>query len=248
MSCYIKFNGWAGEDVRGTTARFAKIFRMGSGTANRAMRRIIRGGDWQFKWAISDAQAKLARSYCRWLGFDLKLIPTKHSFQPNNKIDAVFIPPTIPPTKFAPEVLNQLVELTGNVSDAFTIALYKTNLSGKTLSLRHHISLSSDFNSKLKFGFGKGPIGMVAENKLLLVEESHEDNPTTIGFYKEKKDLKSYFIAPVIHKNLEGVLFIDSKKSHSFPVKQQKILSGLAKQMAWHLNQERISPLTHNLR
>ena len=187
MSYYIKFNGWAGEDVRGTTARFAKIFRMGSGTANRAMRRIIRGGDWQFKWPISDTQAKLARSYCRWLGFDLKLIPTKHSFQPNNKIDAVFIPPTIPPTKFAPEVLNQLVELTGNVSDAFTIALYKTNLSGKTLGLRHHISLSSDFNSELKFGFGKGPIGMVAEKKLLLVEESHEENPTTIGFYKKKK-------------------------------------------------------------
>jgi len=248
MSCYIKFNGWAGEDVRGTTARFAKIFRMGSGTANRAMRRIIRGGDWQFQWPISDAQAKLARSYCRWLGFDLKLIPTKHFLQPNNKINAVSTYPAIPPAKFAPEVLYQLVELTGNVSDAFTIALYKINLSGKTLGLRHHISLSADFNSELKFSFGKGPIGMVAENKLLLVEENYENNPTTIDFYKEKKNLKSYFIAPVIHKNLEGVLFIDSKKSHSFPVKQQKILSGLANQMAWHLNQERISPLTHNLR
>jgi signal transduction protein with GAF and PtsI domain len=221
---------------------------MGSGTANRAMRRIIRDGDWQFQWPISDAQAKLARSYCRWLGFDLKLIPTKHSLQPNIKINAAFIPPTISPTKFAPEVLNQLVELTGNVSDAFTIALYKINLSGKTLGLRHHISLSTDFNSELKFGFGKGPIGMVAENKLLLVEENYENNPTTIDFYKEKKNLKSYFIAPVIYKNLEGVLFIDSKKSHAFPVKQQKILSGLANQMAWHLNQERMSPLMQNLR
>ena len=169
MSCYIKFNGWAGEDVRGTTARFAKIFKMGSGKANRAMRRIIRNGDWQFQWPVSDEQAKLARSYCRWLGFDLKLIPSKHSRQPNNKINAAFIPPAILPTKFAPEVLYQLVELTGNVSDAFTIALYKINLSGKTLGLRHHISLSADFNSELKFGFGKGPIGRVAENKLLLI-------------------------------------------------------------------------------
>ena len=248
MSCYIRFNGWVGEDVRRTTTRFAKIFRMGSGTANRAMRRIIRDGDWQFQRPISDAQAKLARSYCRWLGFDLKLIPTKHSLQPKNEIKAAFIPPTTSQTKFAPEVPNQLVELTGNVSDAFTIALYKINISGKTLGLRHHISLSADFNSELKFGFGKGPIGMVAEKKLILIEENYENNPTTIDFYKEKTDLKSYFIAPVIHKNLEGVLFIDSKKSHSFPVKKQKILSGLAKQMAWHLNQERISPLTHNLR
>lgn len=244
VSCYIKFNGWAGEDIRGTTARFAKIFRMGSGTANRAMRRIIRRGDWQFQWPISDAQAKLARSYCRWLGFDLKLIPTKHPFQPINKINSDFISPSVSPIKFPPEVLNQLVELTGNVSDAFTIALYKINLSGKTLGLRHHISLGADFNSELKFSFGKGPIGMVAEKKLLLVEENYEDNPTTIDFYKEKKGLKSYFISPVIHKNLEGVLFIDSKKSHGFPVKQQKILSGLANQMAWHLNLERISPLS----
>jgi len=248
MSCYIKFNGWAGEDVRGTTTRFAKIFRMGPGTANRAMRRIIRSGDWQFRWPISDAQAKLARSYCRWLGFDLKLIPTKHPLQPNNKINAAFIPPAISPAKFTPEVLNQLVELTGNVSDAFTIALYKINLSGKTLGLRHHISLSADFNSELKFGFGKGLIGMVAEKKLILIEENYENNPTTIDFYEEKNGLKSYFIAPVIHKNLEGVLFVDSKKSYHFPIKQQKILSGLVKQMAWHLNQERISPLMHNLR
>jgi len=248
MSCYIKFNGWAGEDVRGTTTRFAKIFRMGPGTANRAMRRIIRSGDWQFRWPISDAQAKLARSYCRWLGFDLKLIPTKHPLQPNNKINAAFIPPAISPAKFTPEVLNQLVELTGNVSDAFTIALYKINLSGKTLGLRHHISLSPDFKSELKFGFGKGPVGMVAEKKLILIEENYENNPTTIDFYEEKNGLKSYFIAPVIHKNLEGVLFVDSKKSYHFPIKQQKILSGLVKQMAWHLNQERISPLMHNLR
>ena len=185
---------------------------------------------------------------CRCLGFDLKLIPTKHSLQPNIKTNAAFIPPAISPIKFSPEVLNQLVELTGNASDAFTIALYKINLTGKTLGLRHHISLSADFNSELKFGFGKGPIGMVAENKLLLVEENYENNPTTIDFYKEKKNLKSSFIAPVIYKNLEGVLFIDSKKSHAFPIKQQKILSGLAKQMAWHLNQERMSPLMQNLR
>jgi hypothetical protein len=82
----------------------------------------------------------------------------------------------------------------------------------------------------------------------LYTPDLEQIDPTTIDFYKEKKNLKSYFIAPVIYKNLEGVLFIDSKKSHAFPVKQQKILSGLANQMAWHLNQERMSPLTQNLR
>ena len=34
---------------------------------------------------------------------------------------------------------------------------------------------------------------MVAENKLLLVEENYENNPTTIDFYKEKKEFKKLF-------------------------------------------------------
>jgi hypothetical protein len=245
MSCYIQFNGWAGENIKDTTARFAKIFRIGPGKASRAMQRIIRDGDWQFQWPISDKQAKLALSYCRWLGFDLKLIPTRHSLYPINKINAVSISPEIPPIKFAPELLNELIELTGNISDAFTIALYKINLSGQTLGLRYHISLSANFNSELKFCFGKGPIGEVAKNKLLVVENIYENNLPIIDFYKKHEGLKSFFIAPVIHKNLEGVIFIDSKKNNNFPVKQQKILSGLANQMAWHLNQERISPFSH---
>ena len=54
MSCYIKFSGLAGEDMSGTTARFPKIFRMSSGKVSSVMQRIIRDGDWQFQWPISD--------------------------------------------------------------------------------------------------------------------------------------------------------------------------------------------------
>ena len=242
MSCYIKFHGWAGGDLNGTTARFAKIFRMDSGKASRAMRRIISNEDWQFQWPISDNQAKLAHSYCRWLGFDLKLIPTK----PNKIKNEVLSSSSVNPTKFAPELLNQLVELTANLSNAFTIALYKINLSGKTLTLRHYISLSANFNPETKIGFGKGLIGKVAKNKQLIIEENYKNIAISIDFYQVKENLKSYLITPVIHENLEGVLFIDSKESYNFSTKQQKILSGLANQMAWHLNHERIFPLTNN--
>ena len=246
MSCYIKFHGWAGEDLNGTTARFAKIFRMDSGKASRAMRRIISNEDWQFQWPISDDQAKLAHSYCRWLGFDLKLIPTNQFFQPNKNNNEALSSSLANPTKFAPELLNQLVELTANLSNAFTIALYKINLSGKTLTLRHYISLSTNFNPEIKIGFGKGLIGMVAKNKKILVEENYKNRSIKFDFYEAKENLKSYLITPVIHKKLEGVLFVDSKENYGFPVKQQKILSGLVNQMAWHLNQERIFPLTNN--
>ena len=60
--------------------------------------------------------------------------------------------------------------------------------------------------------------------------------------------MKSVLAIPVIHKNLEGVLFIDSKESYTFPVKQQKILTGLANQMAWCLNQEKICAVANNLK
>ena len=56
--------------------------------------------------------------------------------------------------------LDQLVELTGNISNAFTIALYKTDLDKKILVLRHHISLSSNFNAKAKINFGDSPFAV----------------------------------------------------------------------------------------
>ena len=248
MSCYIKFNGWAGEDLSGTTARLAKVFRMDSGKASQAMRNIIKGGNWQFQWPISDEQAKVARSYCRWLGFDLKLIPAANSFRSNNQLNSTFFPDTKPQKKIAPELLNHLVELTGNVSNAFTIALYKINLRGKTLVLRHHISLSANFDPKAIIELGKGPLGVVAESKQPFLKEGYRKNTIKIGLYKIKEDLKSCLAIPVIHKNLEGILFIDSKESYTFPVKQQKILAGLANQMAWYLNQEKICALENNFK
>ena len=248
MSYYIKFNGWAGNDVSGTTARLARMFRMDSSKASQAMRKIIKGGNWQFQWPISDEQAKVARSYCRWLGFDLKLIPTKQSSCPNDQLNSNFASGAASQKKITPELLNQLVELTGNVSSAFTIALYKVNLRSKTLSLRHHISLSTSFNPEAEIEFEKGPLGEVAKSKQPFLEEDCKKNPIKIGLYKKKEDLKSCLAIPVIHKNLEGVLFIDSKESYTFPAKQQKILTGLANQMAWCLNQEKICAVANNLK
>ena len=138
--------------------------------------------------------------------------------------------------------LDQLVELTGNISNAFTIALYKADLDKKILVLRHHISLSSNFNAKAKINFGDRPVGMVAQSRTPFLEEHFEKNPTELCIYNEKENLKSFLAIPVVHKNLEGVLVIDSKESYSFPAKQQKIIAGLANQMAWELDQEKKGP------
>jgi diguanylate cyclase (GGDEF)-like protein len=134
--------------------------------------------------------------------------------------------------------LDQLVELTGNISSAFTIALYKADPIKKTLALRHYISLSSNFNPKAKIDFGEGPVGTVAQNRTPFLEEDFGKNPKELCMYNKKENLKSFLAMPVAHKNLEGVLVIDSKESYSFSAKQQKIIAGLAKQMAWELDQE----------
>ena len=138
-----------------------------------------------------------------------------------------------------PNLLNHLVELAGNASNAFTIALYKVCLDDNALVLHHHVSLSSNFDSESEIAFGKGPIGIVAQSKQPYLEEHLEQNPVNLGIYKKKEDLKSFLALPVVHKKLEGVLVIDSKESYSFPAKQQKRIAGLANQMAWHLNQEK---------
>ena len=135
--------------------------------------------------------------------------------------------------------LDQLVELTGNISNAFTIALYKADLDKKILVLRHHISLSSNFNAEAKINFGDSPVGTVAQSRTPFLDEHFEKKPTELCIYNKKENLKSFLAMPVVHKNLEGVLVIDSKESYSFPAKQQKIIAGLANQMAWELDQEK---------
>ncbi len=138
-----------------------------------------------------------------------------------------------------PELLNQLVEITGNASNAFTIALYKYDMDDGVLDLRHHVSLSSNFDPDVKIEMGDGLIGKVAKTRQPFIDEHLEQDPIDLHIYKKKENLKSFLAMPVVFKKLEGVLVIDSKESYSFPAKQQKIITGLVSQMAWHLNQER---------
>ncbi|MCH8157235.1 MAG: GAF domain-containing protein [Nitrospinae bacterium] len=135
--------------------------------------------------------------------------------------------------------LTHLIELTGNVTDAFTAALYRADHDKETLILRHHISLSQEFDTKAEIRFGDGPIGNVARSKQPFLDEHFDQNPVDLHIYKKKEDLKSFLAIPVIYKDLEGVLVIDTKGSYHFPAKLQKIVAGFAEQMAWHLNREK---------
>ena len=99
-------------------------------------------------------------------------------------------------------LLNQLIELTGNVSNAYTIALYKVDEDGETLILRHHISLSLNFDTDAKVNFGEGPIGSVAQSKQPFLAEDFEKNSTKLCIYKKNENLKSFLATPVISNEL----------------------------------------------
>ncbi|PIQ95679.1 MAG: hypothetical protein COV67_13600 [Nitrospinae bacterium CG11_big_fil_rev_8_21_14_0_20_56_8] len=139
-----------------------------------------------------------------------------------------------------PDILTHLVELAANVAEAFTVALYSTDHASKNLVLKRHMTLSSHFDEEAVIPFGLGHIGKVATTRKPYLQEYFEDNSTHLKIYKKDEDLKSFLAIPVIFKDLEGVLVIDSKERYGFTPKIQKILTGFAEQAAWHLHRERI--------
>ncbi len=140
------------------------------------------------------------------------------------------------------DIFSHLIELTTNVTDGFTTALFAADHEEKTLYLRNHMSLSSNFIPGVKIPFGQGPIGQVAETLKPVVLDHFDQETIRLEIYKKKEDLKSFIAVPVIHHELEGVLAVATKETYSFAPKMQKILSGFADQMAWHLYQEKLKP------
>ncbi|MFQ5445129.1 MAG: GAF domain-containing protein, partial [Nitrospinales bacterium] len=134
------------------------------------------------------------------------------------------------------KILKHLVQLTSNVTNAFTTALYTADHLNQTLTLKEHHTLSLNFDEKAQIPFSKGLIGNVAvERKVSHSDHLYGEVPR-LPIYKKKENLKCILIFPVVFDDLEGVLVLDSKESHSFSAKMQKIVAGFAEQIAWHLH------------
>ncbi len=136
-------------------------------------------------------------------------------------------------------ILSRLIELTCNVSDAFTTVLYVAQSDQRTLALREHWSMSSHINPDSIVAIGQGPIGQVARDKRSWHEEFKEGTIPELPQYSQLEEVKGVLAVPVIAQGLEGVLVIDTKEHFGFSTKQQKIIKSIAEQMAWHLSRER---------
>lgn len=141
---------------------------------------------------------------------------------------------------YSPHVLTQLVELTANVTNAFTVALFVADLDQKKLFLKESLSLSLNFQKNTELNFGQGLIGQVALTGKPLLEEYFRENSKDLGIYSQKEDLKGFIAVPIFYDKLVGVLAVDSKESYHFSTRSQKLVTGFADQMAWHLHQEKL--------
>jgi transcriptional regulator with GAF, ATPase, and Fis domain len=135
--------------------------------------------------------------------------------------------------------LSNLIELASNVADAYTTALYAVDLEKGTLTLRSHLTLSSHLKTDDVFTIGEGLLGEVALSKEPCIEDFARTDAAPLEWYTKTENIKGLMVVPVVRKELEGVLVVDSKENYSFTPKLQKLITGFADQMAWYLSLEK---------
>ncbi len=138
--------------------------------------------------------------------------------------------------------LTNLIELASNVADAYTTALYAADLKQGTLTLRSHLTLSSHLKTDAAFAIGEGLLGQAALRKETRVDDFAGLETPDLEWYAQPEAIKGLMVVPVVRRELEGVLVVDSKESYSFTPKLQKLINGFADQMAWYLSLEKKNP------
>ena len=138
--------------------------------------------------------------------------------------------------------LTNLIELTSNVADAFTTALYTVNLEEGTLQLRSHLTLSSHLITDATFVIGEGLLGQAALHRDSCVDDFSGADASHLEWYSKPEDIKGLMVVPVVRRELEGILVVDSKENYSFTPKLQKLINGFADQMGWYLSLEKKTP------
>ena len=139
-------------------------------------------------------------------------------------------------------IFSHLIELTSNVTNAYTAVLYSANRKEETFSLREHFSLNPNLILKTKVPFTLGPINRAIKSKIPMVIDHFDPEADELNIFNTTENLKSFLIVPVIHDALEGLLIMATKDAYSFSPKLQKIVAGFAEQIAWHLFQENPFP------
>jgi diguanylate cyclase (GGDEF)-like protein len=138
-------------------------------------------------------------------------------------------------------IFSHLIELTSNVTDAYATVLYSADNEKETYHLKEYFSLNPDLKPPVTVPFDNAPISKTVAGRKPLVIDYFNPEAGKLEIFKKIEGLKSFLLVPVIHNELEGVLVIATKEAYSFSSKLQKIVTGLAEQIAWHLSGEKQS-------
>jgi len=130
--------------------------------------------------------------------------------------------------------IHSLVRLAGNVTDAFTAALFLVDAQKPgQLVLSAFQSLSNNVIKAAAIPIGHGLVGWVAKHERPTIAKNFRHDTTTLQFYSKDEDIKSFAATPIFDQGrLIGVLSVDSKKQYVFTDKQAKILAELGETFA----------------
>jgi signal transduction protein with GAF and PtsI domain len=121
--------------------------------------------------------------------------------------------------------IKELIDLIGNVTEAFTVALFLYNPARDRLFLKCYHTLSLQINPRLSLQPGDSVIGWVAKNKQPVNIAQFDRDTRNLKLYLKDEGIKSFLAVPV---GDAGVLCVDSKRNYVFTEKNQKILLDFA--------------------
>lgn len=121
--------------------------------------------------------------------------------------------------------LKKLIQLIGNVTEAFTAGLFLFDPVQNKLNLSCYQSLSQHINAQTSLSIGDSLIGWVAKNQRPVNISQFDRDTRNLKFYLRDEKIKSFLAVPV---GEVGVLCIDSKRNYVFTDKDQKILQDFA--------------------
>ena len=122
--------------------------------------------------------------------------------------------------------IQRLVRLVGNVTDAYTVALFLVvGRKNDQLSLAAYQSLSDNIIQDASIPVGHGLIGWVAKHEQQATAKKFRYNTKTLQFYSKDENIKSIAAVPIFSGDrLIGVLSVDSKQEYVFTDKKIKLL------------------------
>jgi signal transduction protein with GAF and PtsI domain len=118
--------------------------------------------------------------------------------------------------------LENLTQIVGNIFDAYSVAMFLPR--EEDFALGAWFSLGDNIAVNTRITPGQGLVGWIIRNRKPLLVRHFDQTKSFLGYYLrgEEKNIKAFMGCPIPH--LGGALCVDSKTTHSFGEKDQKIL------------------------